>query len=161
MEDVLEYLALKVSDLTARTLHVWVKQKHSWKVYIIYTHVHQGKKRWIHRNLHQTYLLVLEGYLVELGEVIVSHCRNKDMGSKGYSILGAVLEATIFMLRRGPIQQPQSSNLTGKTTKKVHSWHHPSADRLLKAILSPELPVNTHLDIALLTRKARHNPTHH
>ena len=44
-------------------------------IYIyIYTHiyiscVHQGKKQWIHRNLNQTYLLVLEGYQVEMREV--------------------------------------------------------------------------------------------
>ena len=57
----------------------------------------QGKEQWPQGRLNQTYLLVLEGLLHRQG-VAVSHCEDKDTGSRSsgeYSLAWALPESAI------------------------------------------------------------------
>ena len=71
------------------------------------------------------------------------------------------------LLRHGPIQHPKVSRVGKPGTpqpKQTINWvgtqPHPSADRLLKVFLSPQLPLNTPLDMALPARGTRPSSTY-
>ena len=54
----------------------------------------------------------------------------------------------------------QCWNASGQTTSRMGTHTHPSADRVPKAILSSQPPINTPLDTALPTRGTRPSSTH-
>ena len=103
----------------------------------------QGKEKWPHRRLNQTYLLVLEGFLQRQG-VAVAHRGDKDTGSRSsgkYYLVWALPESTISPTKeQGRLQCWVAS---GQTTNREGTQHHPSADKQIKVLPSSAHHSNT------------------
>ena len=83
------------------------------------------EKKWLHRNLGQTYPWALEG-LLRRHVSAVAHCGGKDTGGGvpwEYSFAWALLEVTILALRPGPTQQPASSSAGTPQAKQPIGWN--------------------------------------
>ena len=73
----------------------------------------------------------------------------------------ALLEVTISALIPAPTQEPEAPVLWCLRSKnQVWTKNHPSAEKLPKVVLSPKMPLNTPLDMALTTRGKRHSSSH-
>ena len=118
----------------------------------------QGKKRWPHKWLGQTYLLVLEGPLRRSGSgAAVAHCGDRDTrggGSGNCSLAWALKDAAFFPPRPGPTQRPVGTSAgtpqAKQPTGREHSPTH--QQRLFKVFLKKQLPHNKHTH--------RHCPAH-
>ena len=105
-EEPTEHLAFKVSG-------AWVQELHRTggnKDYTLRGHT-QGslssrEKQWLHRNLGQTYLQVLEDLLGRQG-LSVSLCRGRTLGVAASSVL-APLEVRILEMRPSPTHKLQA-----------------------------------------------------
>ena len=91
------------------------------------------------------YLLVLEGLLQRRG-VAVSHCEDKDTGSRSsgkYSLVRALPESAI-----SPTKEPgrlQCWVASGQTANREGTQPHPSAGKQIKVLLSSAHQSNTQL----------------
>ena len=85
----------------------------------------RSKEQWPHRRLKQAYLLVLEGLLQRWG-VAVSHCEDKDTGSRSsgkYSLSWAFPESTISPTKEPGVSSagwPQAKQPTGGELSPTH-----------------------------------------
>ena len=57
-------------------------------------------------------------------------------------------------------QRLQCSDVSGQTTNNARTQLHPSGDRLPKVFLNPQLPLNTHLDTVLSTKRTKPSSIH-
>ena len=114
-------------------------------------------------SLSWTYLRVLESLLRRWGSA-VTHWRGKDTGARGpreYWLAWALPEVTILASRPGPTRQPTGSSAsTPQANQQDRNTAPPSADRLPKAVLSSQPPLNTPIDTALPSRETQPSSTH-
>ena len=103
----------------------------------------QGKEQWPHRRLNQTYLLVLEG-LLQKRVVAVSHCEDKDTGSRR---LGSTPwhepSQSLPISPTKELGRLQCWVASGQATNREGTQPHPSADKQIKVLLSSAHQSNT------------------
>ena len=80
------------------------------------------------------------------------------MTAPGNTSVWALLEVAIL----APTQQPADSSTVGCLRTKPPGWKqsHPSAYKLSKVLLTQQSPINTPLDILLLTRGTKSHSTY-
>ena len=86
----------------------------------------------------------------------IAHCGDRDTcgrGSRAYSFLWVLLEVAMLELRPGPTQQPVGSGAKPNNHQGQNAAY-PSASRLCKVILSPQLPLNTPFETAWASQVA-------
>ena len=105
----------------------------------------QGKERWPHRRLNQTYLLVLKGLLQRWGLAWLT------MGTR--TLAAEVHRSTLWRepSQSLPLTPPKSPGrlqcwvASGQTTNRERTQLHPSADKQMKVLLSSAQQSNSQL----------------